>query len=326
MKFLVTGGAGFIGSNFVRRISNQGSHENQVVVLDALTYSGNLANLKEVLGQENVHFVHGDIRSAPLVDSLMGEADICVNFAAESHVDRSIESPFQVADTNTMGTLNLLEAARKFSLPKFIQVSTDEVYGSISHGKWTEESPLLPNSPYSASKAASDLLVRAYFRTYGLNVNITRCTNNYGPFQFPEKLIPLFVTNLLQGKNVPVYGDGLNVRDWLHVEDHCLGIELVIGKGVPGEIYNIGGGLEIANIDLTKLLLKLMGCGSERIQYVEDRKGHDLRYSLSFEKIKRELGYSPRVSFEKGFAETVQWYKANSDWWGPLMLTKGGAL
>ena len=324
MKFLVTGGAGFIGSNFVRRISRQGGQKNNVVVLDALTYSGNLENLKEDLNKENVDFVHGDIRDSSLVESLMGEVDICVNFAAESHVDRSIESPFQVVDTNTMGTLSLLEAARKCSLSKFIQVSTDEVYGSISQGQWTEESLLLPNSPYSASKASSDLLVRAYFHTYGLNVNITRCTNNYGPFQFPEKLIPLFVTNLLQGKSVPVYGDGLNVRDWLHVDDHCLGIELVVNKGVPGEIYNIGGGLEITNIDLTKRLIQLMGYSSERIEYVKDRKGHDLRYSLSYEKIERELGYSPRVRFEEGFTDTVKWYQANTDWWEPLVLAKGG--
>jgi dTDP-glucose 4,6-dehydratase len=324
MKFLVTGGAGFIGSNFVRRISRQNGQDNQVIVLDALTYSGNLENLKEVLGQENVHFVHGDIRNGSLVESLIEKSEICVNFAAESHVDRSIESPFQIADTNTMGTLNLLEAARKFSLAKFIQVSTDEVYGSISSGKWTEESPLEPNSPYSASKAASDLLVRAYHRTYGLNVNITRCTNNYGPFQFPEKLIPLFVTNLIQGKSVPIYGNGLNIRDWLHVDDHCLGIELVISKGVPGEVYNIGGGLEISNIDLTYLLLSQMGYGSEKIQHVEDRKGHDLRYSLSFEKISRELGYSPKVDFEKGFRETVEWYQANPEWWRPLVLKKEG--
>lgn len=322
MKFLVTGGAGFIGSNFVRRIARQDDQRNKVVVLDALTYSGNLENLKEVEGQENVTFVRGDIRDASLVESLIGEVDICVNFAAESHVDRSIDSPFQVVDTNTMGTLNLLEAARKFSLQKFIQVSTDEVYGTISKGKWTEDSPLLPNSPYSASKASGDLLVRSYFRTYGLNVNITRCTNNYGPYQFPEKLIPLFATNLLQGKKVPVYGDGLNVRDWLHVEDHCQGIELVASKGVPGEIYNIGGGLEITNIDLTKRLLKLMGHGLERIEYVEDRKGHDLRYSLSFEKIKRELGYAPRISFERGFKQTVEWYKANTEWWEPLVVVK----
>lgn len=322
MKFLVTGGAGFIGSNFVRRLARQDGEGNEIIVLDALTYSGNLENLKTVLDQENVNFVRGDIRDSKLVDSLMGQVSICVNFAAESHVDRSIASPVDVVDTNTMGTLTLLEAARKCSLRKFVQVSTDEVYGSISYGTWTENSPLLPNSPYSASKASSDLLVRAYFQTYGLDINITRCTNNYGPYQFPEKLIPLFVTNLLQGRKVPIYGDGLNVRDWLHVDDHCRAIDLVVANGVPGEIYNIGGGLEITNIELTRRLLEVMGFGAERIEYVEDRKGHDLRYSLNFDKITEELGYHPMVTFEAGFEETINWYKTHSDWWNRLVRTK----
>lgn len=322
MKLLVTGGAGFIGSSFVRRLARQDGQSNEITVLDALTYSGNLENLKAVLDQQNVNFVQGDIRDTKLVDSLMGQVEVCVNFAAESHVDRSIASPVKVVDTNTMGTLTLLEAARKCSLRKFVQVSTDEVYGSISNGTWTEDSPLLPNSPYSASKASSDLLARAYFQTYGLDINITRCANNYGPYQFPEKLIPLFVTNLLQGRKVPVYGEGLNVRDWLHVDDHCRAIELVVANGVPGEIYNIGGGLEISNIELTNLLLKMMGFGAERIEYVEDRKGHDLRYSLNFDKITRELGYSPMVTFEAGFNETINWYKTNTDWWSRLVNTK----
>ena len=322
MKFLVTGGAGFIGSNFVRRIASHENKRDSVIILDSLTYSGNLENLKDVLTQENISFIRGDIRDAGLVETLMAGVDICVNFAAESHVDRSIASPVEVVDTNVMGTLNLLQAARKTSLRKYIQVSTDEVYGSIPLGEWTENSPLLPNSPYSASKAAGDLLAKAYFRTYGLDINITRCTNNYGPYQFPEKLIPLFVTNLLEGKNVPIYGEGLNIRDWLHVDDHCHAIELVARNGIPGEIYNIGGGLEITNIDLTNRLLGLMGFGSERVEYVEDRQGHDFRYSLNFDKIRSELGYQPRVTFEDGFMQTIEWYKQNPQWWMPLVQNR----
>ena len=322
MNFLVTGGAGFIGSNFVRLIANS-DRQNTVVVLDSLTYSGNMENLKDVLAKENVNFVYGDIRDPRLTQTLMAQTDVCVNFAAESHVDRSIASPVEVVDTNIMGTLNLLEVARKCSIRKFIQVSTDEVYGSISEGEWDENSPLLPNSPYSASKAASDLLARSYFQTYGLDINITRCTNNYGPFQFPEKLIPLFVTNLLQGKNVPIYGNGLNVRDWLHVDDHCRAIELVAKNGIPGEIYNIGGGLEMTNIDLTRRIVELMGLGLERIEFVEDRQGHDFRYSLNFDKIRKQLNYEPMVNFEEGFKQTIEWYQQNPDWWRSVAQNVG---
>ena len=319
MKILVTGGAGFIGSNYVRRLAQSLTEKHEIYVLDALTYSGNLANLGSVLELENVHFIHADIRNSVVVESLMAKVDYCVNFAAESHVDRSISTPTEVVDSNFNGTLTLLEAARENQIKKFVQISTDEVYGSITHGTWTEESPLLPNSPYSASKAASDLLVRSYSQTFGMQVNITRCTNNYGPYQFPEKLIPLFITNLVNGKNVPVYGSGLNVRDWLHVDDHCAAIDLVLQNGRSGEIYNIGGGLEITNIALTTKLLNALGFDESRIDFVPDRKGHDLRYSMSYQKIAKELGYSPKVEFEVGFKETIDWYLQIKQWWEPLL-------
>jgi dTDP-glucose 4,6-dehydratase len=322
MKILVTGGAGFIGSNYVRRLAQSLTEKHEIYVLDALTYSGNLANLGPVLDLDNVHFIHADIRNSDVVDSIMANVDFCVNFAAESHVDRSISAPTEVVNSNFIGALTLLESARKNQIKKFVQISTDEVYGSITHGTWTEESPLLPNSPYSASKAASDLLVRSYSQTFGMKVNITRCTNNYGPFQFPEKLIPLFITNLVTGKNVPVYGSGENIRDWLHVDDHCDAIDLVLMHGKSGEVYNIGGGLEISNIELTSKLLSALGFDESRINFVQDRKGHDLRYSMSYQKIAKDLGYSPKVEFENGFKDTIEWYLQNKNWWEPLLDKK----
>jgi dTDP-glucose 4,6-dehydratase len=325
MHLLVTGGAGFIGSNFVRKVISgayPGSTQNKVTVLDALTYAGNKENLAEVNTSPNYSFVHGDITDTDLVNDLMTKVDAVVHFAAESHVDRSITGSREFIMTNVVGTHTLLEAARRADIQKFVHVSTDEVYGSIPEGSWDEERPLLPNSPYSASKASSDLLVRAYHRTHKLDVNITRCSNNYGPYQFPEKVIPLFITNLMDGKKVPLYGDGLNIRDWLHVDDHCRGIYMVLTNGRSGETYNIGGGTELTNKELTGLLLDASDSTWEMVERVEDRKGHDLRYSVDISKIANELGYEPEVNFEIGLAETVGWYKSNRTWWEPLKSTK----
>jgi dTDP-glucose 4,6-dehydratase len=318
MNYLVTGGAGFIGSNFVRNLATKGHQVSHVFILDSLTYSGNLQNLDSVIDLPNLTFIKGDIRDGNLVSEIMDEVDVCVNFAAESHVDRSIAGPFETFETNTTGTLVLLDAARKVSLQKFIQVSTDEVYGSIARGEWTEDSPLLPNSPYSASKAGADLLARSYYQTYRLNVNVTRCSNNYGPFQYPEKIIPLFITNILEERKVPIYGNGLNVRDWLHVDDHCRAIELVIANAPAGEVYNIAGGLEITNIDLTNRILNALGVDSEQIEFIPDRKGHDFRYSMNYEKIQEKLGFMPQIDFERGFQETIDWYRNNERWWKNL--------
>jgi dTDP-glucose 4,6-dehydratase len=321
VKVLVTGGAGFIGSHYVRS-ALQGVYpaleDADVVVLDKLTYAGNLANLAPVEDSPRLRFVQGDICDAELVDELVADADQVVHFAAESHVDRSIAGAADFVMTNVVGTQTLLDGALRHGVEKFVHVSTDEVYGSIDAGSWTEDEPLLPNSPYSASKASSDLLARAYHRTHGLPVNITRCSNNYGPYQFPEKVIPLFVTNLMDGETVPLYGDGLNVRDWLHVDDHCRGIELVRADGRPGEIYNIGGGTELTNRELTELLVKASGKDWSSVQPVEDRKGHDRRYSVDIAKIATELGYRPAVPFEQGLADTIEWYRANREWWQPL--------
>ena len=321
MHILVTGGAGFIGSNFVRRILSgvySGSESYKVTVLDALTYAGNVKNLDPVINDQNLNFVHGNILDTEIVNDLMKNVDAVVHFAAESHVDRSISGSREFIMTNVVGTHTLLEAARINGVSKFVHVSTDEVYGTISNGSWDENCPLLPNSPYSASKAGSDLLVRSYFRTHNLNVNITRCSNNYGPYQFPEKVIPLFVTNLMDGKKVPLYGEGLNVRDWLHVDDHCKGIFLVLTKGQPGEIYNIGGGTELTNKELTELLLTASGKDWSSVERVTDRKGHDLRYSVDISKISAELGYRPEVDFKTGLSETINWYTNNRQWWEPL--------
>ena len=321
MRLLVTGGAGFIGSAFVRRVlrgEEPTLADVEVVVLDKLTYAGNEANLAPVSTDPRYRFVKGDIVDGELVRDVMAGVDAVVHFAAESHVDRSIlgADPFVV--TNVVGTQILLQAALDVGVARFVHVSTDEVYGSIDTGSWTETHPVQPNSPYSASKASSDLLARAYARTHGLDVRITRCSNNYGPYQYPEKVIPLFVTNLLDGLRVPLYGDGLNVRDWLHVDDHCRGIALVLEGGRAGEIYHIGGGTELTNRELTARLLHALGADWSRVRPVEDRKAHDRRYSLDWSKINRELGYAPAVGFEDGLAATVRWYAENRDWWEPL--------
>ena len=321
MKLLVTGGAGFIGSHYVRRVLGDawgGPRPDRVVVLDKLTYAGNVANLAEVADEPRFTFVEGDILDRGLVDSLMAEADVVVHLAAESHVDRSILGAADFVMTNVVGTQTLLSSALVAGIEKFVHVSTDEVYGSIAAGSWDEFQPLAPNSPYSASKASSDLIALAYQRTHRLPVCVTRCSNNYGPYQFPEKIIPLFLTNLMDGATVPLYGDGRNVRDWLHVDDHCRGIHLVVAGGRTGEVYNIGGGTELSNRDLTAKLLEASGAGWERVVQVEDRKGHDLRYSVDISKIRSELGYAPLVPFEQGLAETVQWYASNRGWWEPL--------
>jgi dTDP-glucose 4,6-dehydratase len=280
-----------------------------------LTYAGDEENLKPVASDKRYKFVKGDIRDLELAKKLMQDADQVVHFAAESHVDRSIEGGSEFVSTNVMGTQVLLDAAKSSNIKRFVHVSTDEVYGSISEGSWPEDHPLLPNSPYSASKAGSDLLVRAYNRTHKLDTVITRCSNNYGQYQFPEKVMPLFITNIIEGKKVPLYGNGLNVRDWLHVDDHCRGIALALTKGRAGEVYNIGGGTELTNVELTHKILKAMGVGEEFIQPVEDRKGHDLRYSVDISKINKELGYSPQVNFEEGLEQTINWYKSNEAWW-----------
>jgi dTDP-glucose 4,6-dehydratase len=318
VRILVTGGAGFIGSNYVRRIADGTlGGISKVTVLDKLTYAGTLSNLSEVPA-DSYEFVEGDICDAELVGKLVSENDLVVNFAAESHVDRSINGAKDFVVTNVLGTQTLLDAVRKSDVKTYLQVSTDEVYGSIKNGSWPETDPLLPNSPYAASKASADLICRSYFKTHGMDIRVTRCSNNYGRNQFPEKVIPLFVTNLIDNKKVPVYGSGLNVRDWLHVDDHCQGIHLALAKGKAGEIYNIGGGTELNNLELTDKILDIMGKGEESIEYVEDRKGHDLRYSVDITKISSELGYSPQVNWEVGLKETINWYQENEAWWRPL--------
>jgi dTDP-glucose 4,6-dehydratase len=326
MRLLVTGGAGFIGSHYVRTVLGDawgGPRPDSVVVLDKFTYAGNPENLAAVLHDGRLEVIEGDILDRALVDKLMPRADVVVHFAAESHVDRSILEAADFVMTNVVGTQTLLDSAREHGIDKFVHVSTDEVYGSIAEGSWTEEEPLLPNSPYSASKASSDLLARAYHRTHGLPVTITRCSNNYGPYQFPEKVIPLFVTNLIDGEKVPLYGEGANVRDWLHVDDHCRGIHLVLEKGRPGEVYNIGGGTELSNKELTELLLDALDAGWDSVRHVPDRLGHDLRYSVDISKARRELGYEPRIAFTDGLADTVQWFRDNRPWWEPLKARAG---
>jgi dTDP-glucose 4,6-dehydratase len=323
MKILVTGGAGFIGSNFVRRTlegAYPGLEDAEVVVLDALTYSGNLANLEPIADSPGYRFVHGDIRDSELLDQLLPGVDAIVHFAAESHVDRSVRDASIFVETNVLGTQRLLDAALRADLQRFVHVSTDEVYGSIASGSWDEQQPLEPNSPYSASKAGSDLIARSYFRTHGLNLSITRCSNNYGPYHFPEKVIPLFVTNLLDDKHVPLYGEGNNVRDWLHVDDHTRGIAMVLTRGRAGEVYNIGGGTELSNLELTQLVLVATGKDWSYVDRVPDRLGHDLRYSVDISKIQGELGYEPLVPFGPGLADVVDWYRENRAWWEPLKL------
>lgn len=318
MRLLVTGGAGFIGSNFVRRIvDGTFSGISQVTVLDKLTYAGTLKNL-EMLPENSFEFIRGDISDPGLVSDLVKRKDAIVNFAAESHVDRSITGARDFIETNILGVQNLLAAALTNEVKTFVQISTDEVYGTISKGSWDEDFPLLPNSPYSASKASADLICRSYHRTFGMDVRVTRCSNNYGPYQFPEKVVPLFITNLIENKKVPLYGEGLNVRDWLHVDDHCQGIFAVLTAGKPGNIYNIGGGRELTNRELTNLILEKFGRDESSIEYVADRLGHDLRYSVSHEKITQELGFQPKVRFEDGLEQTIEWYKNNESWWRPL--------
>ena len=326
MRLLVTGGAGFIGSHYVRcALSGRYPRldDAEIVVLDKLTYAGNAANLAPIADSRRLRFVEGDILDADLVDRLIGESDEVVHFAAESHVDRSIAGAAEFVLANVVGTQTLLDAALRHEVRKFVHVSTDEVYGSIDAGSWPETHPLEPNSPYSASKAGSDLIARAYHRTHGLPVSVTRCSNNYGPYQMPEKVIPLFVTNLLDDRSVPLYGDGGNVREWLHVDDHCLGIELVRSIGRPGEVYNIGGGIELTNRELTKRLLDACDADWDRVEMVTDRKGHDRRYSVDSSKIRTELGYQPATPFDRGLADTVAWYRANRAWWEPLRARLG---
>ncbi|MFE9098641.1 dTDP-glucose 4,6-dehydratase [Streptomyces sp. NPDC007264] len=322
MRIVVTGGAGFIGSEYVRRRLTA-DPAARTTVLDKLTYSGTEANLAPVAAHPGYTFVHGDICDPEVVDQVMEGQDAVVHFAAESHVDRSIDGAGPFVRTNVLGTQILLDAARRHRVGRFLHVSTDEVYGSIAKGSWTEESPPAPNSPYSASKAGSDLLALAYHRTHGLDVVVTRCSNNYGPHQFPEKVVPLFITNLLDGKPVPLYGDGRNVRDWLHVSDHCRGIDLVLHGGRAGEVYHIGGGTELSNRRLTGLLLDAFGAGWDRVAHVADRKGHDLRYSLDDGKIREQLGYAPQVPFADGLAATIAWYREHRSWWEPLKERAG---
>lgn len=314
MKILVTGGAGFIGSCFIRHILK--THpQDKIINLDALTYAGNIENLDDVKENSNYEFVKGNICDKELVRELVSNVDAVINFAAESHVDRSITSPEIFIETNVQGTLNLLQASKESSIERYLQVSTDEVYGSLGQsGYFYETTPLAPNSPYSASKASADLLVRAYFETYKLPVLTTRCSNNYGPYQYPEKLIPFFISQLLKGEKVPVYGDGLNVRDWLYVYDHCRAIDTVLRNGRFGEIYNIGGHNEKTNLEITKLILEAMNKDESSIKYVEDRLGHDKRYAIDNKKIQTELGWEPSITFEEGIKMTIDWYLNNPDW------------
>lgn len=314
MKLLVTGGAGFIGSCFVRHILNK-YKDYKVINLDALTYAGNIENLDDVKDNPNYKFVHGNICDKKLVRELVNEVDAVINFAAESHVDRSITGPEIFIETNVQGTLNLLQASKEADIQRFLQISTDEVYGTLGKdGYFYETTPLAPNSPYSASKASADLLVRAYYETYKMPVLNTRCSNNYGPYQYPEKLIPFFISKLLKNEKVPVYGDGLNVRDWLYVYDHCSAIDVVLHKGRVGEVYNIGGHNEKTNLEITKIILQAMGKDESSIEYVQDRLGHDRRYAIDNNKIRTELGWQLSLTFEEGIKLTIDWYLKNQDW------------
>ena len=320
MNILVTGGAGFIGSNFIHYMLEKHPDDN-LINLDLLTYAGNIHNLDDVKDNPHYHFVKGNIVNRELVTHLVYEFNIdhIVNFAAESHVDRSILHPEVFVETNVQGTLALLDVAKKEGVAKFLQVSTDEVYGTLgATGYFTEESPLQPNSPYSASKASADMMVRAYYETYGLNVNITRCSNNYGPYQFPEKLIPLMTSNGMEGKDLPIYGNGKNIRDWLYVSDHCQAIDLVLRNGKPGEVYNVGGHNERTNNEIVHLIVDNLGISEDHIKYVKDRLGHDKRYAIDPTKIETELGWKPEYNFDTGIVKTIDWYKDNETWWKPL--------
>ena len=310
---LVTGGAGFIGNCFIRQELKK-HPDYKIINLDALTYCGNIENLKDIENNPHYTFVHGNICDKKLVRELIAESDCVINFAAESHVDNSIKHPEIFVETNVQGTLNLLQACKELGIERYLQVSTDEVYGSLTTGYFYETSPLAPNSPYSASKASADMLVRAYRETFGLPTLNTRCSNNYGPYQYPEKLIPFFISQLLKGKKVPVYGDGLNVRDWLYVYDHCEAIDIVLHKGKIGEVYNVGGHNEKTNIEITHIILEAMGKDESYIKYIDDRLGHDRRYAISNDKITSELGWTPSITFEEGIKLTIDWYLNNQDW------------
>ncbi len=318
MKVLVTGGAGFIGSHFVRKLLSV-KVVQKVVVLDNLTYAGRMENLFEFEKDPRFSFVKGDIQDAKILEELIKDANFVVNFAAESHVDRSIANSSNFVSTNIVGTHTLLEAVKKRTDIRYLQVSTDEVYGSIPIGHWTEDSPLLPNSPYSASKASADLLVRAFNVTYGVDTIITRCSNNFGSHQFPEKLIPLSIIKLMKGKKIQIYGNGLNIRDWLHVTDHCEGIYLALVKGESGSVYNFGADAEKTNLEISDFILKQMGFNQSSVEFVGDRLGHDLRYAVSFEKARSDLGFEPKVPFEDGIKETIDWYVKNEAWWKDLI-------
>ncbi len=315
MQLVITGGAGFIGSNFARRQLQQVGRWSNVIVVDSLTYAGNLDNLTDCLADPRFKFYQMDILDNHSLGFIIRGADVVVHFAAESHVDRSIVGAKKFAETNVLGTQNLLEISRSEGVQTFIHVSTDEVYGSIKKGSWDELQPVKPNSPYSASKAASDLFALSYFRTYGLDVRVTRCSNNYGPYQHPEKLIPRFITNLLNNKKVKLYGDGLNIREWIHVDDHCRAIELIIENGKAGNIYNIGSHDEVTNLEITHRILDILNISYSEIEFVEDRKGHDLRYSLNFNKMRNETGFEPKIKLEFGLKSTVAWYQENTEWW-----------
>lgn len=324
MKILVTGGAGFIGSCFIRQSLNNYPND-KIINLDALTYAGNIENLDDIKNDSNYQFVKGNICDKKLVQELVNEVDVIINFAAESHVDRSISSPEIFIETNVSGTLNLLQAAKEAKIERYLQISTDEVYGTLGKdGYFHETTPLAPNSPYSASKASADMLVRAYYETYKMPTLITRCSNNYGPYQYPEKLIPFFISQLLKGQKVPVYGDGLNVRDWLYVYDHCRAINTVLRKGKVGEVYNIGGHNEKTNLEITHLILEAMGKDESSIQYVQDRLGHDKRYAIDNHKIQTELGWKPSVTFEEGIQLTIDWYLNNQNWIKSIENKKAG--
>ncbi|MFY9331122.1 MAG: dTDP-glucose 4,6-dehydratase [Candidatus Nanopelagicales bacterium] len=326
-RVLVTGGAGFIGSHYVRRILGAESSPapsplqdlDTVIVLDKLTYAGNLANLASVVDDPRLELIIGDICDGNLVDSVLPGVDAVINFAAETHVDRSIQGPQDFIMTNVVGAQTLFDACLRQGTARVVHIGTDEVYGSIDAGSWTEDAPLQPNSPYSAAKAAAELLVRAYHHTYGMNISSTRCSNNYGPYQYPEKVIPLFVTNLLRGLPVPLYGDGGNIRDWLHVDDHCQGIDVVLTAGTPGTSYNIGGGIEMTNRDLTANILAAMDKPwHDWVRQVPDRLGHDRRYSVNDDRI-RAIGYQPQHDLATGLGETIDWYRQNTDWWAPIV-------
>jgi dTDP-glucose 4,6-dehydratase len=319
MKLLVTGGAGFIGSNFIRYILKK-YPEYEIINLDKLTYAGNLDNLKDIEGSERYEFVKGDVCDEKIVDEVVGRGvDAILNYAAESHVDRSITNPKDFIMTEFVGTFTLLEAAKKHGIKKYVQISTDEVYGSIDEGEFTEETPYAPNSPYSASKAGGDHLCRAYHVTYDMPVIVTHSCNVYGPYQYPEKIIPLFSTNILRGKKVPLYGDGKHVREWLYTEDHCRAVDVILHKAKGGDVYNIGSGYEITNVDLTNMVLDEFGVGDEAIEYVDDRLGHDRRYAIDFTKLKTELGWEPTYTFNEALTDTVKWYQDNEWWWKKLI-------